>query len=161
MQSVVSERIGLDLDDCHSIPVWSSSPRTTLDVLCVALDMSAYAAFTESRTRLSDSTKLHRKSGVRPGLLSAKSVQIRERCGFSALYFVERVKTSGSARNQVAGEFPVYPSIGNQHFMEEQTLTLSSRLPRLAVGAKPRDLLCALTPNKGRLSLATARRKVV
>jgi hypothetical protein len=31
MQSVVSERIGLALDDCHSIPVWSSSPRT--DVL--------------------------------------------------------------------------------------------------------------------------------
>jgi hypothetical protein len=31
MQSVVSERIGLALVDCHSIPVWSSSPRT--DVL--------------------------------------------------------------------------------------------------------------------------------
>ena len=31
MQSVVFERIGLALDDCHSILVWSSSPRT--DVL--------------------------------------------------------------------------------------------------------------------------------
>ena len=31
MQSVVSERIGLALGDCPSIPVWSGSPRT--DVL--------------------------------------------------------------------------------------------------------------------------------
>jgi hypothetical protein len=37
---------------------------TTLDFLHAALDRSAYAAFfTESRTRLLDSTKLHRKSG--------------------------------------------------------------------------------------------------
>src|SRR5271168_3045451 len=35
--------------------------------------------------------------------------------------------------------------------MEAQTLTLSSR-------AKPRDLLCALTPNKGHLCFATVRR---
>ena len=35
--------------------------------------------------------------------------------------------------------------------MEAQTLTLSSR-------AKPRDLLCALTSNKGHLWFATARR---
>ena len=36
--------------------------------------------------------------------------------------------------------------------MEAQTPTLSSR------GAQPRDLLCALTPNKGHLYFATARR---
>jgi hypothetical protein len=38
-------------------------PRTALDFLYAALDASAYAAFLESRTRLSDSYKLHRKSG--------------------------------------------------------------------------------------------------
>ena len=27
MQSLVSERIGLALDDCHSIHMWSSAPR--------------------------------------------------------------------------------------------------------------------------------------
>jgi len=30
MHTVVSERIGLALDDCHSIHVWSSSPRTDI-----------------------------------------------------------------------------------------------------------------------------------
>jgi hypothetical protein len=36
---------------------WISLPRTTPDFLYAALDTSAYAAFfTESRTRLSDST---------------------------------------------------------------------------------------------------------
>jgi hypothetical protein len=39
-------------------------PGLTPDFLYAALDTSAYAAFfTESRTRLSDSNKLHRKSG--------------------------------------------------------------------------------------------------
>jgi hypothetical protein len=39
-------------------------PRTTPDFLYAALDTSAYAAFfTESRTRLSDSNKLHRIPG--------------------------------------------------------------------------------------------------
>jgi hypothetical protein len=39
-------------------------PRTTPDFLYAALDTSAYTAFfTESRARLSDSNKLHRKSG--------------------------------------------------------------------------------------------------
>ena len=38
-----------------------------------------------------------------------------------------------------------------QHCMEAQTPTLSSR-------AKPRDLLCAFTPNKGHLRFATSRR---
>ena len=34
-------------------------------------------------------------------------------CGSTALYFVEKIKTSGSARNQVVGGFPIYPSISN------------------------------------------------
>jgi hypothetical protein len=29
------------------------------------------------------------------------------------VYFVEKIKASGSARNQVAGGFPIYPSISN------------------------------------------------
>ncbi len=46
---------------CHAA---RSNPRTAPDFLHAALDRSAYAAFfTESRTRLFDSTKLHRKSG--------------------------------------------------------------------------------------------------
>ena len=41
------------------------------DFLHAALDRSAYAAFfTESRTKLLGSTKLHRKSGYRPGEFS-------------------------------------------------------------------------------------------
>jgi hypothetical protein len=49
-------------------------PRTTPDFLHAALDRSAYTAFfTESRTKLLCSTKLHRKSGFvlghfQPGL---------------------------------------------------------------------------------------------
>jgi hypothetical protein len=43
---------------------WECRPSTAPDFLHAALDRSAYAAFfTESRTRLFGSTKLHRKSG--------------------------------------------------------------------------------------------------
>jgi hypothetical protein len=49
---------------CGTGPSLSSTPRTTPDFLHATLDRSAYAAFfTESRTRLLDSIKLHRKSG--------------------------------------------------------------------------------------------------
>jgi hypothetical protein len=57
---------------CGTGPSLSPTPRTTPDFLHATLDRSAYAAFfTESRTRQLDSIKLHRKSGYRPGLLSA------------------------------------------------------------------------------------------
>ncbi len=49
---------------CGTGPSLSSKPRTTPDFLHATLDRSAYAAFfTESRTRLLDSIKLHRESG--------------------------------------------------------------------------------------------------
>jgi hypothetical protein len=53
MQSLISERIELALDNCHSIHVWSSSPRTTPDFLYAALDTSAYAAFQRIAARVS------------------------------------------------------------------------------------------------------------
>src|ERR1700678_4299646 len=63
----------LALDD--RLPAFAcgpGSPRTDPDFLHSALDRSAYAAFfTESRTRLLGSIKLHRKSGYRPGTFSA------------------------------------------------------------------------------------------
>jgi hypothetical protein len=58
--------------------VRSKSSRTDPDFLLATLERFAYAAFfTESRTRLFWSTELHRKSGYRPRLLSARAVQIR------------------------------------------------------------------------------------
>ena len=46
--------------------------------------------------------------GLRPELFSAKAVQVRGKYGF----FVEKIKTSGSVRNQVAAGFATYRSIG-------------------------------------------------
>jgi hypothetical protein len=54
-----------------TIQVCAVGPRTDPDFLRATLERSAYAAFfTESRTRLLGSTKLHRKSGYRPGAFS-------------------------------------------------------------------------------------------
>jgi hypothetical protein len=56
--------LGHSQSSLRDLSRWITLPRTTPDFLYVALDTSAYAAFfTESRTRLSDSNKLHRKSG--------------------------------------------------------------------------------------------------
>jgi len=49
---------------CGTFPVCLGFPGLAPDFLHATLDRSAYAAFfTESRMRLIDSTKLHRKSG--------------------------------------------------------------------------------------------------
>jgi hypothetical protein len=114
------------LSNLSPVGTAESSPGLTPDFLHAALGRSAYAAFfTESRMGLSDSTKLHRKSG---------SVLGYSQPILSKLILVV-----------------VLPLHQRHHCMEAQTPTLSSR-------AKPRDLLCALTPNKGHLCFATARR---
>jgi hypothetical protein len=59
-------------------------PRTAPDFLHAALDRSAYAAFfTESRTRLLDSTKLHRKSG---SVLGYFQPELSKLAGWSTLF---------------------------------------------------------------------------
>jgi hypothetical protein len=56
--------LGHSQSSLRDLSRWITLPRTTLDFLYAALDTSAYAAFfAESRTRLSGSNKLHRKSG--------------------------------------------------------------------------------------------------
>jgi hypothetical protein len=56
-----------DLGPVSSVQIVGRPPP---DFLLAALDRFAYAAFfTESRTRLLDSTKLHRKSGFGPPIL--------------------------------------------------------------------------------------------
>jgi hypothetical protein len=70
-----------------SLRDWSALvtvPRTAPDFLYAALDTSAYAAFfTESRTRLSDSNKLHRKSG---SVLGYSQPSLRDSIGESSTH---------------------------------------------------------------------------
>jgi hypothetical protein len=41
---------------------------------------------------------------------------------FFGVYFVEKIKTSGSVRNQVAGGFPIYPSISDNVAWMDRTI---------------------------------------
>jgi hypothetical protein len=72
----------------------------------------------------------------------AKAVQIRERYGFFGVYFVEKIKDEWERTKSGCRRTSALPIHQRHHCMEAQPPTLSSR-------AKPRDLLCALTSNKG------------
>jgi hypothetical protein len=60
---------------------------------------------------------------------------------FSALYFFEKTKTSGSARNQVAGGLLIYPSISdNMHGSATPNFVIPSEAegPAVRLDAKQR-----------------------
>jgi hypothetical protein len=91
--STGSTRSCYDTDSSGTGRSSNTPPSTTPDFLYAALDTSAYAAFfTESRTRLIDSTKFHRKSGSVLGY-SQPSPFGKLRAGSAGLNFERAVLT--------------------------------------------------------------------
>ncbi len=84
---------------------WECRPSTAPDFLHAALDRSAYAAFfTESRTRLFGSTKLHRKSGY---VLGYSQPSLRDCSRYTLI-----AAWSSSSAVQIAGsKRPIWTSL--------------------------------------------------
>ena len=110
-----------------------ANPGLTPDFLHAALDRSAYAAFfTESRTRLIDSTKLHRKSGSVLGYSQPKLSKLGEDTVFSACILLKRLRRVGGYKIRLPEDLrsthPLATTLhgsANPHFVIPSELRIS------------------------------------